>query len=75
MKRRKSKDHIDVGERQEKEESYKTTSSVNANLRAHLSDNFASLASFDSKPKRERSDSNDGFTLPDLPCDDENRDL
>lgn len=24
---------------------------------------------------RNRSDSEDGFTLPDLPCDDENRDL
>ena len=25
--------------------------------------------------KRDRSDSNDGFTLPNLPCDEENRDI
>ena len=53
-KRRKSKDHIEIGERLQKEQSYKATSSVNANLRAHLSDNnfdsLASLASYDSKP-------------------------
>ena len=43
MSRRKNSDNIDVGERQEKEQSYKTTSEVNADLRAHLSDNYGSI--------------------------------
>jgi len=76
LKRRQSSDHIDIEERQEKEQAYKTTSSVNADLRAHLSGVDEDHKTIKHVPqKRDRSNSNDGFTLPQLPCDEENRDL